>query len=399
MRCVAQSCLSVWQIARPVMPAARGLVHGDPRDGLAPVAASTLAGVLVLIRARRREHPLPRPRLAGAGQLAVERVGKLDPPPAAAVVGLVLGLPRGEVRSQGRHQRRGQDRGPVLVAFAFANGDLVALEVEVFDPQSTTLHEAKTRSVKQRRHHLRRALHLAEQAGDFVAPEHGRQALRPSGADESVEPRKVDAEDVSVEKQECCERLILRRRGDAVVGGESAQEGRDLVRAQPGGIPAAVRFVEATYPHEIGLFRPGGEVAQSNGGANTGAEGLAVVLHGGLRGQVGPQRSIRPRGRRVARKPASRVIGGRVEAQTGGNRLPVGRRAEAQTGGNRLPVGRRADAQTGGNRLPVGPQAEAQTGGNRLPVGRRVEGPACALRLEHPQRSAQVVHEALAVVG
>jgi hypothetical protein len=89
MRCVAQSCLSVWQIARPVMPAARGLVHGDPRDGLAPVAASTLAGALL----RAVEY---------AGDVGAEDVAVVDDAPRERLTSRRRGRGHGRESAQER---------------------------------------------------------------------------------------------------------------------------------------------------------------------------------------------------------------------------------------------------------------------------------------------------------
>jgi hypothetical protein len=105
--------------------------------------AAALAGLSIDVKPGGREHPLPGPLAAGIRVLARKRPRELNPPCAVAYVDLVLFLHLLQVPSQlGRDDDR-KRRGPVLVAFASTDRDLVSCEVDVLHAQLRALEEAK----------------------------------------------------------------------------------------------------------------------------------------------------------------------------------------------------------------------------------------------------------------
>ena len=51
---------------------------------------------------------------------------------------------------------------------------------------------------------------MLEDRPDLLAGEDRGQVLRAFGTDEAVEPRKLDAEDLTVQKEQSVQRLVLR---------------------------------------------------------------------------------------------------------------------------------------------------------------------------------------------
>src|SRR2546426_2812760 len=66
------------------------------------------------------------------------------------------------------------------------------------------------RAVEEQRHQAGRAIQLLEDRPDLLAGEDRGQVLRAFGTDEAVEPRKLDAEDLTVQKEQSVRRLVLR---------------------------------------------------------------------------------------------------------------------------------------------------------------------------------------------
>lgn len=52
---------------------------------------------------------------------------------------------------RGMNHRPGQYRHPVLVSFAFVDGDLAPLEIQILQPQPERLEESQSTAIEQRR--------------------------------------------------------------------------------------------------------------------------------------------------------------------------------------------------------------------------------------------------------
>ena len=63
-------------------------------------------------------------------------------------------------------------RGPVLVAFAGADDDLIAPEIDILHSEPSALQEAQARAVQQDGHETGSAAELAENGPHLVAGEH-----------------------------------------------------------------------------------------------------------------------------------------------------------------------------------------------------------------------------------
>src|SRR6059058_4423025 len=118
-------------------------------------------------------------------------------------------LPSGQPREIDLDRAR-QHSHSVLAPFAVADRDLVRREIDVLDPQAAAFEESEPRAVEEQRHQAGRAIQLLEDRPDLLAGEDRGQVLLAFGTDEAVEPRKLDAEDLTVQKEQSVQRLVLR---------------------------------------------------------------------------------------------------------------------------------------------------------------------------------------------
>ena len=147
---MAKEWRKVWQVARLGMPLLRTACSDRAlQHGFVQVVAAALAGLAVQIGAGGGEDPLPEPLAAGAGVLAGEGPGQLDPARAGAEVGLVLVADGLEVLGEVAAGGGGQHRHAVLVALAGAHRDLVAREVDVLHAQAQRFEQPQAGAVQE----------------------------------------------------------------------------------------------------------------------------------------------------------------------------------------------------------------------------------------------------------
>lgn len=97
----------------------------------------------------------------------------------------------------------------------------------------------------------------------FLIREYHGHALRSLGAYDIVEPRKLDIEYCAIQEKQCAQCLILRRRRDATLSGQVAQERLDLGATHDGRVAFPMKQNEAPYPCDILLFGPIAVVPES----------------------------------------------------------------------------------------------------------------------------------------
>ncbi len=80
-----------------------------------------------------------------------------------------------EMLEQRRLQPRRQHGHAILAALALPNGDLMAREVKILNPEAQALHQPKTGAIQQRGDQAQCTLHLVEHPLHFVpAQDHGQ---------------------------------------------------------------------------------------------------------------------------------------------------------------------------------------------------------------------------------
>ncbi len=100
------------------------------------------------------------------------------------------------------------------------------------------------------------ALHQGKNALDFALIQHGRQTRRFFWADDIIEPRKINAKNLFVEKQQGRKCLLLRCRGYIALNGQMRKKRRNLPRSHVARMPQTVKAHETAYPVDIRLLRP-----------------------------------------------------------------------------------------------------------------------------------------------
>jgi hypothetical protein len=196
-------------------------------------------------------HPHSRP---GLGILPAERPRQLDPARAAPEIALVLALDGVEMQSELGNHDGGQRGGPIFVALAGTNRDLVAREVHVLHPEAQGLEETEPSSVQQGGDETVGASELSEDGADLVARQYHGQANGPLGTHDVVEPRQVLLQHISVEEEQRAQGLVLGGGGDLSVHGQRAEELRHLGAAHPEGMALVVKEDVPAGPRDVGLL-------------------------------------------------------------------------------------------------------------------------------------------------
>ena len=96
----------------------------------------------------RRKHELPSPVSRRVGEFAIQCKGQDDAPEPARQVPLMQPPHVSQVPGSTPPSLRPAARHPILLALALPHDDLVAIEIEVLDPQSETLLQPDPRSVQ-----------------------------------------------------------------------------------------------------------------------------------------------------------------------------------------------------------------------------------------------------------
>lgn len=200
--------------------AADRILHCPLKDGFVEVVTAMLAGDAVHVDARGREDPLPSPGSARVRVLAEERAGQLDPAGAVPKVVFVLPAHPLEVREQVCLHRGRQHGGAIVVPLAVADGELVRRDIDVLRAQATALEQPQSGAVPQDRHEPRHSVEALEDGADLLARQEDGQMQGPLGPDDRVEPGQVDAEHLTVEKEQGAQGLVLGGGGDLPLHGE-----------------------------------------------------------------------------------------------------------------------------------------------------------------------------------
>ena len=88
----------------------------------------------------------------------------------------------------------------------------------------------------------------------LLAGEHDRQPPGAAGAFHLLEIRQLELEDLTVEKEQGVERLVLGGGGDIAFHGQVGQKGTNLVGSHGLRVAFAVKKDEAFHPIQIGLL-------------------------------------------------------------------------------------------------------------------------------------------------
>ena len=161
------------------------------------------------------------------------------------------------------HRRR-QDGDAIFLTLAIAHDDLAVTEVDVFDAEPKTIHQAQTGPVQQLRHQTGGSIHVREHTADFVAGQDDRQTFRSFGTLQFINRAELQFQDLAVEKHQRAESLIVRRRGNFFIHGEVIQEGRDFALAHRLRMAFLVKEDVALRPVDVSFFGADGIMFGAN---------------------------------------------------------------------------------------------------------------------------------------
>ena len=206
----------------------------------------------------------------GAGVLSDERVRQRGAAQISDQVLLVLAAHSSEVRLQWRPHGCRQHGHPVLATLSVAHGDLIALEVHVFDPQAQAFQQPHAGAVQQCAHQARGPVEFVQDRIDFLAGQHDRQPALPTGPNDTSDLAQRAIQDFVVEEQEGGQGLVLSRGGHTIADGQVGQERVNLPLAH---LARSSFIMERNEPPDPGRVRLLGSPA-----VVTGAEGLAHAI-------------------------------------------------------------------------------------------------------------------------
>ena len=229
---------------------------------------AALARLPVDVDTRGRKHPLPRPLAAGVRVLPGQRPRELDPAGTVPEIGLVLPPDHLDMPDEIGSHDGGQHRHAVAVALAGAHDDLIGGEVHVLHPEAGTLEQTQPCAVEQDGHEPRRALELSDDGTNLLTSQDDGEPLAALGADHVVKPGHLDLEDLTVEKQQGAQCLVLRRGRDVVLLGQGAEELRNLDRSHLRRVALAVKHDVPANPGHVRLLRASAAMASAQSVAN-----------------------------------------------------------------------------------------------------------------------------------
>lgn len=167
---------------------------------------------------------------------------------------LVARLHRIEVLLQRRDQRLGQYRRPVPGALSAAHDQLPVLKLHVLDAQRECFAQPQARAVEQAANQPVLPLQMREHVLHFAGREHDREVPGLLRSDDAVEPRQLDLQNLLVQKQQCGQRLVLRRRRHLAVHRQVREERLDLGGRHVSGMALVVKQDESPYPEQVLLL-------------------------------------------------------------------------------------------------------------------------------------------------
>lgn len=214
---------------------------------------------------------MPCPFLGGSAVFDIEGVGEDGLSVAFGKVFFVQGFHILEHLFEFGDDAFGEDGEAVVVAFSAADDDLAVVEVEVFDAQAHTFHDAEPGAVHDLCHQAGRSPHPADDLHGFGVGQNCRKPLRAGCLGEVGRQLDIHLQDGTIEEEDGAESLVGSRDGDLALSGKMGNEGADLGFSHVFGMALAVEEDVALDPVLVGLF---GAV-----GVMFGAQGVADLIH------------------------------------------------------------------------------------------------------------------------
>lgn len=142
----------------------------------------------------------------------------MDRAPAAGEVVLMELADSGEMGLERLFEPRRQKGDPLAHAFAFADGDLVIIEIDIFDAEAEGLEQTQAAPVEEMNHEAVIAFEMGEDGASLGAGEHetGSLAGRRTRSTPGYEIQ-FPIEHLPIEEKESAEGLILSGGGNGAI--------------------------------------------------------------------------------------------------------------------------------------------------------------------------------------
>ena len=234
-------------------------------DRFVEVAPADLVGFRIGAAGTGREDVLPAPIGGGSGEFPIEGVWHMNSTEAVGEI-LVVKVPNvGELVLQTLPARVGQEGRTVFSSLAVADDDVSEIEIDILDSESKALEDAHPGAIEQQNDELDGSFETGEECRDLFAAEDGGQPFGLAGANDVLDPRRIDLENLTIEEEDGAEGLSLGGGGDVFIDGKMSEKPVDLVGFEIAGM-LFVELDEAADPGEIGLFGADGVVADPDRG-------------------------------------------------------------------------------------------------------------------------------------
>ena len=166
---------------------------------------------------------------------------------------------------QGGAQLVGEHGHAVFHPFAIAHHNQLLGEVQIFDTQAHTFHEAQAAPIQEFSHHLIFIRHMPQDGLHFGFGQDDGQALGLFGPDNIGQRLQLLLQDFAVEEGDGAQGLALGGGGHVLFDGQMGQEGRDFGGAHVLGVAAVVKQDEAFDPIVVSVFSAAGIMLEAHG--------------------------------------------------------------------------------------------------------------------------------------
>lgn len=197
---------------------------------------------------------MPPPLDSRGGVLALECVGKGHSGLATSAIALEHVSNPCQMSSDRLLERKGKQGRAVAISFSLSHGELVASGIEIFDPQPQALEQPQSRSVQEPDDEGVLTAQVGEDGAHLFTCHHHGQTPRRSGSNGVAETLELTAENLSIEKEQGREGLVLGGRCHLAVDRQVREELDDFGRTQLVWVSNIVVVDVSPDPADVGLF-------------------------------------------------------------------------------------------------------------------------------------------------
>lgn len=211
---------------------------------------------------RSREDILPGKFTIRIRIFPFQGIWKIGGPKALGEIQPMLRLDLLEMKAKLCDEHVGEHGDAVILALAIADNNLMVVEIQILDAQPQNFHQAEPAAVQDLCHNLIDATHVGNDALCLDPGKNGGNPFwlrRTNGKQRRLV--QLDVENISVEKKDGTDRLVLGRGSDGFLGNQEGNEIVDLGNTHLARVTFVVKEDVLAHPGDISLFGAKGIVA------------------------------------------------------------------------------------------------------------------------------------------